>query len=127
MRTGLWMAAIILLVVIVGGVLGEQVIADISDRYVSVGQELEVLCLEGDWQQAETVLTEAWQAWYTELPWLCALVNHADAELMTAALTEIRAAIRVQDHSQAVSGCYALMASAGALRDHERLTFENVL
>lgn len=127
MKTGLWMAVILLALLIAGGIWEGAATEKVSQEYQAAGRELLEDVLREEWTAVQRRLDAVQENWRQRLPYLCAVVDHADTELVTAALTDVRAGLLTKEHGRAAAGCLALIDAAEALRLRQAFSMSNVL
>ena len=127
MKTGLIIAGVLLAMTIVCGILTGPQVLHISQRYESAAEELLILTERGQWQRAAEVAEAYLQSWEQTVPLLQMLINHDDADDVTASLVRIRSGIRSRDVSLCGEACAELRENARHLYHRDAFTLGNVL
>lgn len=127
MRTSLWIAVGLLIVVAAAGVLTSAQMREISDRYVAVAEELFVLAAQEDWNRSAETAASCLAGWRGLVPKLQMLINHDDTDAVTLALVRLQAAIAARDAAGALTACAELRENAQHLYHRDAFTWANVL
>lgn len=127
MRTGTWMAVILLALVLAVGAADAWITAGISQEYTAAAEAMLKAAKKQDWQdvleQEETVL----QSWQEKMEWLQMLVDHDALDDVTMALFSVRAAAETEDAAGAVMGCYQLREAAAHIHHRDAFSLGNLL
>lgn len=127
MRRGLWIAAILLIAVIVGGIWCEAALEQTARQYISAGWEMLTLAQQGDWQRAGTTLTAYQAEWARKETWLCMLVNHDEVERVSGAMTTLQAGVMCQNVDACVQSGLTLAEAAEAMWRRSSISLANLL
>ena len=127
MRTNLWVALTLLVVVIAFGVWSTATMNGLSNRYISASEELLVLTQDGQWQRADEVISAYQDSWSRANGWLQMLVVHDELDSVNLALRRIRAGIWARDKSLCYEGCAELREHAEHLYHRDAFTLGNLL
>lgn len=127
MRTGIWIAALLLAITIGGGLFSAERVLALSERYVSAAEELQSMTEHGEWQRASETADAYLDSWEQLLPLLQTLINHEDTDGVTMSLVRIRAGIRSRDASLCMEACAELRENALHLYHRDAFTWGNVL
>lgn len=127
MRTSLWIAIVLLLITLGGGLYTAHRVEALSERYLSAAEELQVMTAAQQWQRADETVQAYMSSWTKTVPWLQTLINHDDADDVTLALKRLQAGIKAQDVPLCLESCAELRESAEHLYHRDAFTPGNVL
>lgn len=127
MKTSLWVAIGLLVIVIAFGVWSSSTMDRLSQRYISASEELLVLTQDEQWQRAQEVTDAYRESWDGVSAWLQVLIVHEELDAVDIALKRIDAGIRAQDPSLCFEGCAELRENAEHLSHRDAFTLGNVL
>ena len=127
MRTNLWVAIGLLVIVIAFGLWSTATMHGISVRYISASEELLALIEDGQWARAGEVVAAYRDSWDETGEWLQVLVVHDELDSVNLALKRIDAGIRARDESLCYEGCAELREHAGHLYHRDAFTLGNLL
>lgn len=127
MRTGTWIAVLLLAATIGGGLFSADRVLAVSNRYVSAAEELLSMTEHGEWQRASETADAYLESWEEIVPLLQTLINHEDADSVTMSLVRIRAGIRSRDEALCIEACAELRENALHLYHRDAFTWGNVL
>ena len=127
MRTGTWIALLMLALVVACGVISMNVTADVSRTYTNAAEELMLLTQKQDWQRVADEAEAYRQSWEGKLDWLHMLVNHGDIDAVTEALRAVQAGAAAQDLPTALMGCHQLSEAAEHIYHRDAFTLGNIL
>lgn len=127
MRTSLWIAIGLLVVVLLTGAVTSVQMRQISDRYVSAAEELFVLTALGDWGRSAETAADYLTDWRKVVPRLQMLINHDDTDAVTLTLVRLQAAIAARDTAGALAACAEMRENAEHLYHRDAFTWANVL
>ena len=126
-RTGVWIAAAIVLAVIAAGVWHADMMQDLSERYVSAAEEIRAMIESDAWLRAGETAGAYHQQWDDTLQWLQMLMDHAEGDEVSQALLEVEAGIRAKNKPLCYLGCSRLKEAAQHLYHRDAFTMGNVL
>lgn len=127
MRTGLVIAACVVAMVLVGGVLNQRTTAAIAEAYVQTAAELHEMCRQKDWQRSMDEVLARRQSWERTEKWLQMLINHEDTDAVMQALGAIRAGIEAEDLASCYAACHQLNEAAEHIYHRDAFTLGNIL
>ncbi len=127
MRTNLFIAALLLVLTIGGGIASAYVTKDVSIRYESASMELKAMVAAEMWDRTVDTASAYLESWEKTTYWLRALVDHDDIDNVTMALGRIRAGALAKDNSLCFEACSDLREHAEHLYHRDALTLGNVL
>ena len=127
MRTSVWVAIALLVIVIAFGVWSAGVMDRLSSRYISAAEELLVLAQDEQWQRAHEVTVAYRESWSDTMAWLRTMVVHEDMDAVELSLKRIQAGIEAQDQSLCYEGCFELREYADHLSHRNSFTLGNIL
>ena len=127
MRTGCYVAAVLLSVVIACGVVSGNVTSGIADEYAAAAKELALLTQKQDWSGAMENISGTLQSWERTLEWLQMLVNHEDTDDVTMALRTLRAGIGAKDQVTCMVACEQLEEAARHIHHRDAFSWANIL
>lgn len=127
MRTSLWVAIGLLVIVIAFGVWSSSTMDSLSKRYISAAEELLILTQDEQWQRAEEVTRSYRESWDEVSAWLQMLIVHEELDAVDIALKRIQAGVLAQDQSLCYEGCAELRENAEHLSHRDAFTLGNVL
>lgn len=127
MRTNLWIAIGLLVIVIAFGVWATGTMKVLSDRYISASEELLTLTQEKQWQRADEIVRSYQESWKRTEVWLQTMVIHEELDAVDIALKRLHAGIEAQDQSLSYEACAELRENAEHLFHRDAFTLGNVL
>ena len=127
MKTSLWIAIGLLVIVIAFGLWSSGTMDRLSQRYISASEELLALTQGEQWQRAQEVTDAYRESWNDVSAWLQMLIVHEELDAVDIALKRIDAGIRAQDSSLCFEGCAELRENAEHLSHRDAFTLGNVL
>lgn len=127
MRTNLWVAIGLLVIVIAFGVWATNMMHVLSNRYISASEELRVLVQDESWQRAEELIRDYRGSWRETESWLQVMVIHEELDAVDMALKRIHAGIEAQDQSLSYEACAELRENAEHLFHRDAFTLGNIL
>lgn len=127
MKTNLWVAMALLVIVIAFGVWSAGLMSGLSARYISASEELLLLTQDQQWQRADEVVSAYRESWNDISEWLQMIVIHEELDAVDIALKRVHAGIRAQDQSLCYEGCAELRENAEHLWHRDAFTLGNVL
>lgn len=127
MRTSLWTAIILLVVIIAFGVWSSGTMDGLSRRYISAAEELLIFTQDEAWQRAEEAVSAYRDQWDEVSVWLQMLIVHEELDAVDIALKRIQAGVRAQDQSLCYEGCAELRENAEHLSHRDAFTLGNIL
>lgn len=127
MRTGMIIAIVLLVVVLVGSVLTANLTYQVSQRYVAASRELLTMVESDQWERAAATLVAYQETWQETLSWLELLVHHDDTDDVTLAMARLEAGIRTKDLPLCVSSCNELQEDARHIYHRDAFALNNVL
>ena len=127
MRTSLFIALVLLVLVIGGGMLEEKETEILRERYTSAAEELRVMAEKSDWNRARETVNAYMTDWEDTASWLQLLINHEDIDDVTLALVRLEAAIAAQEQAGCFEACAELKENARHIHHRDAFTLGNVL
>lgn len=127
MRTNLWVAIGLLVIVIAFGLWSTETMHGLSDRYISASEELLTLTREEQWQRADEILRAYRESWEQTNAWVQILVVHEELDAVDIALKRVHAGVAARDQSLCYEACAELRESAEHLYHRDALTLGNIL
>lgn len=127
MRTSLFIALVLLVMVIGGGVLEEMETEILCERYTSAAEELRVMAEKADWNRAQETVDAYMTDWEDTASWLQLLINHEDIDDVTLALVRLEAAVSAHEQAGCFEACAELKENARHIHHRDAFTLGNVL
>ena len=127
MRTNLWVAIGLLVIVIAFGVWATGTMKGLSDRYISASEELLALTQEKQWQRADEIIRSYRESWKQTEVWLQTMVIHEELDAVDIALKRLHAGIEARDQSLSYEACAELRENAEHLFHRDAFTLGNIL
>ena len=127
MRTSIILSLVLLVMVLAGGLYGAQVTREVSQRYLSAAEELDILTQDQAWERAEIVAEAYLEAWNPTEKWLQIVCNHEDTDALSLALKRLMAGIQSRDAVTCREACWELREQAEHIYHRDTLTWGNVL
>ena len=127
MRTNLWVALGLLVIVIAFGVWSSGTMDGLSRRYISASEELLILAQEEQWQRADEVIAAYRESWDQTSQWLQTIIVHEELDAVDLALKRISAGIQAQDRPLCYEACAELRENAEHLSHRDAFTLGNIL
>ena len=127
MRTSLFIALVLLVLVIGGGMLEEKETEILRERYTSAAEELRVMAEKSEWNRAQETVNAYMTDWEDTASWLQLLINHEDIDDVTLALVRLEAAIAAQEQAGCFEACAELKENARHIHHRDAFTLGNVL
>ena len=127
MRTNLWIAMGLLVIVIAFGIWSSGTMDGLSRRYISASEELLILAQDAQWQRAGEVAAAYRESWDQASGWLQMLIVHEELDAVDMALKRIHAGIWAQDQALCYEACAELRENAEHLSHRDAFTLGNIL
>ena len=127
MRTGLILSVVLLVTLTAGGVIAEKVTGSIADRYMEASYELLALAQMQDYNRLLTVCESYEEDWKDTMDWLTMLINHDDADAVTAALLDVKAGALARNVMLCEQAALRLQEEAQHLHHRDCFTIGNIL
>ena len=127
MRTGLWIALVLLSAILVAGVAAENRISAVAAQYIGAAEELSILTEDGAWDRAQAALEAYQERWEQEEKTLKLMAKHTLLDEIAMAMDRLGIAVNQQDESLCALSCEEIKRNAVLLRDKETLSWSNLL